>query len=193
MCIRDRSLTLGGLSKDKYNLLGKEVVARFGSEEIMRLINLNKAGLLKKKSQEFSFLNIFGGSSEWQWWKIKEKFNLIPVQANIETPKDIDYTYSNYAPLSIRLVQSFLESSWADPDINLVPGEKLVLASSEALRRRAGGKSVVLVYFVGGVTYAEVSCLRFLSKQTGVEFIVATTQFINGNRMVDAFKDSIDS
>eukprot|EP00826_Nyctotherus_ovalis_P036071 TRINITY_DN3169_c0_g1_i14.p1 TRINITY_DN3169_c0_g1~~TRINITY_DN3169_c0_g1_i14.p1 ORF type:complete len:549 (-),score=142.29 TRINITY_DN3169_c0_g1_i14:168-1814(-) len=194
------SLTLGGLSKDKYNLLGKEVVARFGSEEIMRLINLNKAGLLKKKSQEFSFLNIFGGSSEWQWWKIKEKFNLIPVQANIETPKDIDYTYSNYAPLSIRLVQSFLESSWADPDsnfgcllVNLVPGEKLVLASSEALRRRAGGKSVVLVYFVGGVTYAEVSCLRFLSKQTGVEFIVATTQFINGNRMVDAFKDSIDS
>lgn len=52
---------------------------------------------------------------------------------------------------------------------------------------------MVLVYFVGGVTYAEVSCLRFLSKQIGIEFVIATTQFINGNKMVDAFKDSIDS
>ncbi len=48
---------------------------------------------------------------------------------------------------------------------------------------------MILVYFVGGITYAEMSCFRYLSEATGVQFIVATTQFINGNKMVDAFKD----
>ena len=58
-------------------------------------------------------------------------------------------------------------------------------------------KKVVLVYYVGGVTYAEISALRYLSSVlrtfsltwTALHFIVATTQFINGNKMVDAFKD----
>lgn len=50
-------------------------------------------------------------------------------------------------------------------------------------------KKVILVYYVGGVTYAEVSCLRLLSEKVGVQFIVATTQFINGNKLVNACKD----
>jgi hypothetical protein len=59
-------------------------------------------------------------------------------------------------------------------------------------------KKVFLVYYIGGVTFAEISALRYLGNalrivplvmMTGVNFIVATTQFINGNKMVDAFKD----
>ena len=65
--------------------------------------------------------------------------------------------------------------------------------------RRDGKNRTALVYFVGGVTYAEVSCFRYLSEKTGLlnldsliiglKFIVGTTQFINGNRLVDSFKD----
>lgn len=50
-------------------------------------------------------------------------------------------------------------------------------------------KKVILVYYIGGITYAEMSCYRILSEQTGIQFIVATTQFINGNKMMEAFKD----
>ncbi len=60
---------------------------------------------------------------------------------------------------------------------------------------------MVLVYFVGGVTLAETSCLRYLSakmgsspdviERVGIKFMVATTQLVNGNSIVDAFKDDL--
>lgn len=42
---------------------------------------------------------------------------------------------------------------------------------------------VILVFFVGGCTYAEISALRFLQSQDehNVEFVVATTKLINKN------------
>ena len=62
---------------------------------------------------------------------------------------------------------------------------------------------MILVYFVGGVTYAEISCLRYLSSTTSTillrkqcvdyQFVVATTQIINGNKLVDSFKDEFGS
>ena len=58
-------------------------------------------------------------------------------------------------------------------------------------------KKVILVYYVGGITYAEMSCYRLLTKQfaskCGINFIIATTQFINSNKMMDAFKDDFTS
>jgi vacuolar protein sorting-associated protein 33A len=47
-------------------------------------------------------------------------------------------------------------------------------------------KAVVLVCFIGGVTSAEISCLRQMSKSsdTGVEFIVATTKIITGENLL---------
>ena len=44
---------------------------------------------------------------------------------------------------------------------------------------------LTLVFFVGGVTYAEISALRFLSRQNdGHEYIVASTSIVNGNTLL---------
>ena len=44
---------------------------------------------------------------------------------------------------------------------------------------------VTLVFFVGGVTYAEISALRYLSSlKDGHEYVVATTSIINGNKLL---------
>lgn len=42
---------------------------------------------------------------------------------------------------------------------------------------------IVLVFFVGGCTFAEISALRFISQQedANVEFVIATTKIINKN------------
>ena len=47
-------------------------------------------------------------------------------------------------------------------------------------------KPVVLVCFIGGVTSAEISCLRQMSKssEVGVDFIVATTKVITGENLL---------
>jgi len=45
----------------------------------------------------------------------------------------------------------------------------------------------VLVYYVGGVTVAELAAYRFLNqKQTQFTFMVAATSICNGNRLLRA-------
>lgn len=46
---------------------------------------------------------------------------------------------------------------------------------------------VVLVFFLGGCTFAEISALRFLSRQedNNVEFVIATTKLINKNTFLE--------
>lgn len=46
---------------------------------------------------------------------------------------------------------------------------------------------VILVFFLGGCTFAEISALRFLSQQedNNVEFLIATTKLVNRNTFLD--------
>jgi hypothetical protein len=49
----------------------------------------------------------------------------------------------------------------------------------------------VLVMFLGGVTFSEVSALRWLSQRPGASarFLVGTTKLVNGRSMLQAFLD----
>jgi hypothetical protein len=52
-------------------------------------------------------------------------------------------------------------------------------------------RRVVLVMFIGGVTFAEVAALRFLSRRpdTNAEFVIATTKLISGNTLIQSLID----
>ena len=54
----------------------------------------------------------------------------------------------------------------------------------------ANRKKTVLIYFVGGVTFAEIAALRFLNQQanSNVKFVVATTEIITGDRAVNQMR-----
>jgi hypothetical protein len=54
----------------------------------------------------------------------------------------------------------------------------------------ANRKKTVLVYFVGGVTIAEIAALRFLNQRANanVKFVVATTEIITGDRAVNQMR-----
>ena len=45
--------------------------------------------------------------------------------------------------------------------------------------------------FIGGVTFAEISALRFLSKhpELNCQFIIATTKLMNGSVLLESFVD----
>lgn len=47
---------------------------------------------------------------------------------------------------------------------------------------------VVLVFFIGGCTYHEISALRSISQQeeSNVEFVILTTKLINGNTFIES-------
>jgi len=52
---------------------------------------------------------------------------------------------------------------------------------------------VVLVFFIGGCTFAEISALRFLSQQeeNNCEFIIGTTKIINGKTLLKSLWPSV--
>ncbi|KAG5607934.1 hypothetical protein H5410_029426 [Solanum commersonii] len=127
------------------------------------------------------------------------------------SPNDISYVFSGYAPLSIRLVQHAIRSGWRPIEeiLKLLPGphsdiKRGGFSSSPSLDSLNGSlhnsdkvvdgrRSLVLVVFIGGVTSAEISALRFLSAQEGMAYdiIVATTKIVNGSTLTETFVEKL--
>jgi hypothetical protein len=59
----------------------------------------------------------------------------------------------------------------------------------KTLRGSKEGPKVTIVFFLGGITYAEIAALRFISKQLeesmGRSILIATTGIVSGKRIID--------
>jgi len=54
-------------------------------------------------------------------------------------------------------------------------------------------KKVVLVFFIGGCTFAEISAIRWLNKNNDhCTFVVGTTKLINGNSLIESITETFD-
>lgn len=188
------SLTSGGLPKKQFDHLRRELLHSYGFEHLFTLDNLEKAGLLRKQE----------GKSNWQ--AIKRSLRLAVDDLDEANPNDIAYTYSGYAPMSIRLIQQALsKGGWKalDDVMRSLPGPHFEREQSddgssyspdmsidppESVNRE---RPVVLVVFIGGVTFAEISALRFLSSQENMkyDFVTLTTKLINGNSLLQTLVD----
>ncbi|KAF8403110.1 hypothetical protein HHK36_011204 [Tetracentron sinense] len=195
------SVTNSGLPKKNFDYLRqeRELLHSYGFEHMATLNNLEKAGLLKKQE------------SKSNWLTIKRALQLVVEDTDTTNPNDIDYVFSGYAPLSIRLVQHAVRSGWRPIEeiLKLLPGPHLELkrggysgspsfdtlpgASANMDKVADGRRSLVLVVFIGGVTFAEISALRFLSAQEGMAYdlIVGTTKMVNGHTLMETFMDKL--
>ncbi|KAG0613466.1 hypothetical protein M758_6G104800 [Ceratodon purpureus] len=163
------SVTNNGLPKKHFDYLRRELLHSYGFEHMFTLSNLETAGLLIKQETK----------SNWQ--AVKKGLKLIPEENDDINPNDISYVFSGYAPLSIRLVQSALRGDWRQSEIiRLLPGSAFERYEKNqevnTIRRETTSPTesgpgtdarrlIVLVIFIGGVTFAEISALRFLESQ----------------------------
>ncbi|KAI4972308.1 hypothetical protein ZWY2020_003233 [Hordeum vulgare] len=186
------SLTNAGLPRKSFDYLRQEILHSYGFEHMPLLYNLEKAGLVKRRE------------SRSNWAVIRRALKLIvDIKDPNDPPDDILYVFAGYAPLSVRLVEHAVRSGWRSieevlkllpgPHLDLKRGVSAISGSAELLPHRAqqnadgvGRRSVVLVVFVGGVTFAEIATLRFLGAQEGMgcDFVVATTKVITGNTLL---------
>ncbi|KAB2085950.1 hypothetical protein ERO13_A05G411400v2 [Gossypium hirsutum] len=193
------SVTNSGLPKKHFDYLRRELLHSYGFEHMATLNNLEKAGLLKKQE------------SKSNWLTVKRALQLVVEDTDTANPNDIAYVFSGYAPLSIRLVQHAVRSGWRAMEeiLKLLPGphtetKRLGFASSPSFATLQGAsngldkiadgrRSLVLVVFVGGVTFAEIAALRFLSAQEGMAYdlIIGTTKMVNGHSLVETFFETI--
>lgn len=139
----------------------------------------------------------------------KQTLKLTVEDTNEVTPNDISYVHTFYAPLTIRIVERAIRTNgWNSLNdmLNVLPGptfedyQSTVQASLSTGRRgsfsselsQSDTPKVVLVFFLGGCTFAEISALRFLSRQedNNVEFVIATTKLVNKNTFLEHLMES---
>ncbi|KAL8515704.1 hypothetical protein ACS0TY_014400 [Phlomoides rotata] len=189
------SITNAGLPKKNFDYLRRELLHSYGFEHIATLNNLEKAGLFKKQD------------SRSNWLTIKRALQLVVEDTDTANPNDISYVFSGYAPLSVRLVQHAIRSGWRPIEeiLRLLPGphseikrggfssipsyDTLPGSLNSSDKVVDGRRALVLVVFIGGVTFAEISALRFLSSQEGMAYdlIVGTTKIVNGHTLIRTF------
>jgi hypothetical protein len=88
---------------------------------MVTLMNLQDAGILRVKDKKAP------GYFDWNFDKISETFRLIKDDFNIEQPQDISYIYNGYASLSVKLVESIIQSG----GLSKVDGLKLIGLNDE--------------------------------------------------------------
>merc|ERR1712002_133320 len=116
---------------------------------------------------------------------LRKSLRLTVEEVNEREPTDISYVYSGYAPMSVRLAQILSHpAGWRSIEevLKLIPGNTINFVQQinkankwSQQQQRANPTTmstdsscqqlVTLVYFIGGVTYAELSALRYLTSK----------------------------
>uniref|UniRef100_A0A034VX74 Vacuolar protein sorting-associated protein 33A n=1 Tax=Bactrocera dorsalis TaxID=27457 RepID=A0A034VX74_BACDO len=174
-----------GFKEKVLNYYKRELVQVYGLNVLLKISNLEKAGLLYTQSESRAYA------------VLRKTLNLTVEDVVEIEPKDISYVHSFYAPLTARIVEQTLKPlGWQTlkSQINNLPGPTFEDFQAQLIGISGRHNSstpidgsalniprIILVFFVGGCTFAEIAALRFLSQQedNNVEFIIATTKIIN--------------
>ncbi|OAD52769.1 Vacuolar protein sorting-associated protein 33A [Eufriesea mexicana] len=195
LCIQ--SLTNSGLKPKLLDFYKREIIQTYGYQNLPTILNLEKVGLLKPQQ------------SARQYAVLRKALRLTVEDESEITPKDISYVHSIYAPLSVRLAEQLIQpNGWQGlndvmgllpgPTINSVSyniplyGRRNSISSEDS---NSEPPKLVMVFFIGGCTFAEISALRFLSQHEdlNVEFVVCTTKLINGNTFLMSLMENLES
>ena len=168
-----QSVVCGGLNPQEFEKYRRLLLENYGYNILLTLDAYSDAGLLITNTKKSSFK------------AISDRLGLRVDKVDYKNPEDIAYVHTMYAPLSVKIVQHTENSGWnkIKDILDLLPGPTFE-ESQEMLYER--DRKIVLVYFIGGVTMAEIAALRFLSKQedSNVKYIIFTTSIITGDRLI---------
>ena len=190
LCLQ--SLVSNGFSSKRYDYFRREMQHTYGYEVLFTLDNLERVGLFKRQK------------TSGNWSSVRKSFKLIKDDVSPSEPDDIAYVTSGYAPLSVRVVQLAIRPGWnrGHDMLKLLSGTPMVQyhfrgdgapsstdappdapGSMDLSMGNGGRRKTMMVFYTGGVTYAEIAALRFVSRQDACPYniIVAATKIINGD------------
>lgn len=183
----------------------RELVQVYGLRVLLTIGQLQRAGLLRLQTGARTYA------------VLRKTLALTVEEVNELQPTDISYVHTSYAPLSTRIVErslrtlgwqalhdvlsslpgpTFQETQQQPSALEAAADELAATTLADAPRRSSLSSEmslsererVIMVFFVGGCTFAEVSALRFLAQRdSNVEFVIATTRLLNKNSFLDEF------
>ncbi|XP_067105054.1 vacuolar protein sorting-associated protein 33B [Osmerus mordax] len=210
------SLTENGLLPKDYRSLKAQYLQSYGVDHLLTFSNLRQIGLLVEQqpgetltvmeSRVGKLVNdraagkltdAFSSLARKSHFRaLSRRLNLVPKsdeEYNLSVPRDMAYIFSGaYVPLSCKLIEQVLErDGWTgleEVTRMLNSQEFAVTAGSNGAKTDA--QRIILVMFLGGCTFSEISALRFLGKEKGLKFIVVTTAITNSARLLEALLDN---
>lgn len=199
------SMTQDGIANKDFKSLKTQFLHSHGYEHMVTLFNLKKLGILTDQEPVAAPLNKVGAvvqaatGKRASYKNLSKRLGLIPKteDINLKSPTDMSYVFSGaYSPISCKLVEQVLtrEGFTGMEEITKhLPGGTFADVKVKQTKGKGGATSastpserVVLVYFLGGCTYSEITALRFLGRLKGYRFLIATTALINGNTLLES-------
>ncbi|XP_076853565.1 vacuolar protein sorting-associated protein 33B [Brachyhypopomus gauderio] len=214
------SLTENGLLPKDYRSLKAQYLQSYGIEHLLTFANLRQIGVLVeqqpgetltvmeskvgklvndktagKLTDAFSSL-----AKKSNFRALSKKLMLIPKSGeeyDLRVPRDMAYIFSGaYIPLSCKLIEQVLErDGWTGLEevTRMLNGHEFAVTggnSGTEARNKTDNQRIVLVMFLGGCTFSEISALRFLGRERGYKFIVLTTAITNSARLLESLLDN---
>ncbi|CAH2093893.1 unnamed protein product [Euphydryas editha] len=187
-------VTGSGLKPKVLEYYKRELVQVYGLNTWLTLCNLEKVGLLKPQT------------GTRQYAVLRKTLHLTIDESDLDA-KEKSYLSSKYVPLTVRLSEHIAKNKgWTGITdvLGSLPGpmfEELQSLQPRMMRRNSissensssiENPKVILVFFIGGCTYHEISALRNISQQedSNVEFVVLTTKLINGNTFIETLMEA---
>jgi hypothetical protein len=173
-------LVENGIKQVHLDGIKRDILQSYGFQHILTLSNLEKVQLLKRDGEKK------------QWDALNKALNLINPELDLANPNDAAFAYDGYCSILVRLVeQIFKKDGWKaiENPLNLLNGPLIMDDKKLNNFGKSGIKQVILVYVVGGLTYGEIATLRWLGKHYNKEILIATTGIINGDKLINSFKE----
>uniref|UniRef100_A0A665WRY0 VPS33B late endosome and lysosome associated n=1 Tax=Echeneis naucrates TaxID=173247 RepID=A0A665WRY0_ECHNA len=204
------SITENGLLPKDFRALKAQYLQSYGVDHLLTFANLRQLGLLVEQqpgetltvmeSKVGKLVNdktagkltdAFSSLAKKSHFRaLSRKLNLVPKsdeEYDLRVPRDMAYIFSGaYIPLSCKLIEQVLErDSWTGLEevTKLLNGHEFAFTD---LRAKSDAQRIILVMFLGGCTFSEISALRFLGRERGYKFIVVTTAITNSSRLIEA-------
>ncbi|GAA5858455.1 hypothetical protein JCM8547_007314 [Rhodosporidiobolus lusitaniae] len=198
------SIVSGGVKQKVLEEFKRDILQTYGFGHLPLLLYLQQLGLISRSPSSSR------STPKPPFLASRKPLRLIVDDVDEQNPHDMSYVFSGYAPLSVRLVQCALGGSgskmangggaegvglsgpsglngWKGIEeiVKALPGETVDewQKTDEASQRRqaAGELPTTIVCFLGGITYAEISAIRHLNRQTpSRHLLVVTTDTVTG-------------
>lgn len=172
--------------KSKYYLpFKRSFLHSYGHKHLVTFHNLAKVGLLKEKEDQ----------AKSSFNQLSHKLQLVPKDPSsydLTKPVDASYVFGGaYIPMSCAVIEHVVKrGNWRVLEETAKNWEGATFSFEQPVSQRTKKVNrVVLVFFIGGCTFSEISALHFMGTQLNCQFIVATTDIINCRRTLDSFME----
>ena len=192
------SLTQDGI-KD-YQKLKREILNIYGYQNIFLFRDLETIGWLKEKVFLNNIFNIRKNITEITHNQLNEKLGLINFNYDPKNIEDCSYVFGGYCPLSLRLIETAVEGKWnkINDTIKKIPGYLAYPQKEDLISNPVKDDNIIIIVFVGGITYTEIEGIRYLNKKFKEEyinkkrnkktqFIIVTTGILNTKKIFENF------